>query len=397
MNNGVGNEFLDSFRDVLIAFAFSLLGLFSGFLVATFIGLLGVFSWGITLFPSLFCANAIINALFSDRLSAGLYLGTIVPRVWLNTRSFHSLFNAFIVANLFTSMFASLTNFLYATLFLRLSMNDFAVLSIVAVGAMTLSLPFLFVVAKITCFSFSRGLDHERIAHPLVSSLSGLCVTCCYIFTVKLASASCFWALIFFVVLQLLLAFLILAKNVHNHGFLNLLKELTITMTSVVLVLGITGAVFRQISNIAVRQTEIYIVYPVLLSLATAAGAVFSSTTITKFVLGLLEPNFNGILKNAKSLFGIWLASMFSFLTLFLSPTIVNIALPPPSMLRAFTMFLALTGFVAMILITLLAYSFSVITFKKGLDYGRFVLPIESSFVSVLLSIAMLIAFILVK
>ncbi|HEX9262479.1 MAG TPA: hypothetical protein VF893_08135, partial [Candidatus Bathyarchaeia archaeon] len=57
---------------------------------------------------------------------------------------------------------------------------------------------------------------------------------------------------------------------------------------------------------------------------------------------------------------------------------------------------LLIANIIAVAGIVLLSFGISILTFKKGLDPDNFVIPIESSFADSLMSIALLVALVLV-
>jgi len=83
------------------------------------------------------------------------------------------------------------------------------------------------------------------------------------------------------------------------------------------------------------------------------------------------------------------------FLVLAFSSPLIN-GLFSMSVFSNLLLVLLVANLIAVSGIVLLSYGVSILTFQKGLDPDNFVIPIESSFADSLMSIALLIALILV-
>jgi mgtE-like transporter len=159
---------------------------------------------------------------------------------------------------------------------------------------------------------------------------------------------------------------------------------------------NVTGTILRRISVFAANRREIYTVYPALISMVSDVGSVVGSTATTKLALGLLTPAFSSIRHHAKNIFSAWTASIIMFILLAASALAIHGLFSLP-VFYSFLYALLITNIAAVAAIIVLSYAVSILTFKKGLDPGNFVIPIESAFSASLTSIALLTALLLIR
>jgi cation transporter-like permease len=126
------------------------------------------------------------------------------------------------------------------------------------------------------------------------------------------------------------------------------------------------------------------------------AGLVIGSTATTKLALGLLKPSFSAIRGHVAQLSGAWTASVISFVFFSVSSLIVTGTFT----LHAFstlTYTLLVANVIALIVTVFVAFAFAILTFQKGLDPDHFVIPVQTSICSVVTSVALLVALLLLK
>ena len=76
--------FLDTFKQSLLALLFITGTLSAGLLFVSYIFVQA--SWVIILYPSILSMRGVIGGLYSGRLSTGLHIGTINPKIFGNTK-----------------------------------------------------------------------------------------------------------------------------------------------------------------------------------------------------------------------------------------------------------------------------------------------------------------------
>lgn len=389
-----------AFKETLLAYTFDLGGLVAGFVVASQLGIFQLSPWAIAVYPAILSAKGVIHGLLSGRLGTALHLGTVHPRFSNNTKSFYQLIQATIVLTLVISVVMSAISLVFGSIFWGAKTPDFLDIVSVVVATMSLGLTLSIVTIKVAFITFKRGLDPDIVVYPIMSTVADLFITLCYIlilnvfFLFNFAGKSVIAVII---LLHLVLVLYILPKNSREKDFRKNLKESLYTMLFVSVIVNITGTVLKNISSVVEnRGREIYTVYPALIDMVGDVGAVIGSTATTKLALGMLAPSFSSIRHHAKTILSAWAASIIMFFVLaVLSPT-VNGTLSLSTFSNLISILL-IANVIAVSAIILLSYGISILTFKKGLDPDNFVIPIESSFADSLMSIALLVALVLVR
>ena len=202
-------------------------------------------------------------------------------------------------------------------------------------------------------------------------------------------------ALIIIGFVHVILVLYLLSKDRREAEFIKTLRESLVMMVFVALMVTITGTVFRQISIFAGERKEIYTIYPVLINLVSAVGSVVGSTASTKLALGLLSPSFSSIKNHAKNIFSAWGSSLIIFTVLALISIAVNQVFSLTNVID-FVLIVWFSNVMAVVLISLLSFGISILTFKRGLDLDNFVDPVETSLAAIVTSIALLLALLLI-
>jgi mgtE-like transporter len=384
------------FKETSIAYIFEIAGLLAGFLVAYQLGVFKISPWAIALYPALI-STKVISGLLSGRLSTALHLGTIHPRFSGNTKSFYKLIDAVIVLTLVTSLSVSLIALFLGYLFWGITLADFSAILTVMISTLAMGLFFSLLTIKMAFVTFKRGLDPDVIVYPVMSTAVSIFITLCYILVLNLFFFYYFGRLALIVIgfVHVILVLYLLSKDRREAEFIKTLRESLVMMVFVALMVTITGTIFRQISIFAGERKEIYTIYPVLINLVGAVGSVVCSTANTKLALGLLSPSFSSIKNHAKNIFSAWGSSLIIFTVLALISIAVNQVFSLPNIID-FILIIWLSNVIAVLLIVVLSFGISILTFKRGLDLDNFVNPVEISLASILTSIALLLTLLLI-
>jgi mgtE-like transporter len=388
------SSFSKSLKETFAAYAFDLLGIAAGFLIAYQLGVFRMAPWTIAMYPAVLGAKGVIEGLLSGRLSTALHLGTIHPRFSNNTKSFYSLIEASIVLTLATSVAISAISIVFGQLFWGITFIDFPAILAVVVATMTLGLVLLLVTVKVAFISFTRGLDPDIMVYPIMSAVASIFITFCYIVTLNLFfnfSTTGVVIITLLGALNLVFVLYIFPRNVQNAEFIKTIQESLAALMIVALIVNITGTVLRGIDRFAYRRIELYTVYPALIGLVSDVGSVVGSTATTKLALGMLKPTLSSIKNHAKSVVGAWVASMVMFIVLAFLGLAINGVFTTTALYNHIVT-LMIANVIAVTLIVLLSYGLSILTFQKGLDPGNFVIPIENAFAASITSVALLAA-----
>jgi mgtE-like transporter len=384
------------FKETSFAYFFGLGGLFAGFMIASYFGVFEFAPWTFALYPVLISAKGVTGGLLSGRLSTGLHLGTVRPSFFNNTKTFYTLIEALIFLTLATSATISVFSFVFGQLFWGLTFSDFSGILLVIVATMSLGLFLSIITINIAFLSFKKGSDPDVVVYPILSTISDIFITACYIFVLTLYFYGDFGKITLFLI-GILIVFIgvyVLIKNLHETVFTKTIRESLFTMVIVAFLVNIAGTVLVGIQNFVGARTEIVMVYPALIGMIGNVGSVVGSTATTKLALGLLSPSFSSMKQHLKSIFSAWGASLLMFIILaFLSLFLTGLF--SLSSLYNFVSILLITNILAVLAIVFLTYAISILTFKKGLDPDNFVIPVESSFADGVTSLALLASLIL--
>jgi mgtE-like transporter len=374
-------------------------GLIAGFLVASQLGLFQLSPWAIAVYPAILGAKGIIHGLLRGRLGTALHLGTVYPRFLNNTKSFYKLIQATIVMTLVVSVVMSLISLVFGLVFWGATFVDSFNIVAVIVATMGLGLLLSFVTIKVAFVTFKRGLDPDLIVYPIMSTVADISITLCYILVLNLFflfSLSGKTVIGVIILVHLALVLYIIPKNFKEQDFRKNLKESLLTLLFVSVIVNITGTVLKNMSTVlANRGREIYTVYPAVIDMVGDLGSVVGSTATTKLALGLLRPSVSSIRYHAKTILSVWAASIVMFFVLAVLSPVLNGTLSLSTFSNLLSILL-IGNVIAMSAIILLSFGLSILTFQKGLNSDNFVIPIQSTFADCLMSIALLVALVLV-
>ena len=383
----------------MLAFTFDLGGLIAGFLLAYQLGIFDRYPWAIAVYPAILSAKGVISGLLSGRLGTALHLGTVLPRFFNNTESFYSLVHATVVMTLIVSVVMGSISLVFGSLFWGITFADFPNIIAVVLATMALGLTLMIVTIKLAFVTFKRGLDPDIIVYPIMSTIADVFITFCYILILNVYALFAFGGksvIAVIIIVHLAVVLYLVAKDHEAKEFRRSLKESLFTMLFVSFIVNVTGTILKGISDVVKnRGREIYTVYPALIDIIGDAGSVVGSTATTKLALGLLRPSLSSIRNHAKTILSAWAASIVMFIVMAVLSSTINGTLSL-SNLSAFISILLIANVIAVVGVVLLSYGVSILTFQRGLDPDNFVIPIVSSFSDSLMSIALLIAIVLV-
>jgi mgtE-like transporter len=268
----------------------------------------------------------------------------------------------------------------------------------VMVSTLAIGLLFSLVTIKLAFISFKRGLDPDVVVYPIISTAASIFITLCFIGVLNLFFFLHYLGSLVIVAIGLTHVFLVLyliAKDKEEPEFLKTIRESLIMLMFVALILTLTGSVFKGISRLAENRKEIYTIYPALINMVSNVGSGVGSTANTKLALGLLKPSFSSIRNHARNISSAWVASFIIFTVLALVSLAINRVFLASNALD-FMVIIWLSNIIAVIGIVILSYGISILTFRRGLNPENFVIPIETSFATLITSIALLVAIFLI-
>ncbi|MBS7614293.1 magnesium transporter [Candidatus Bathyarchaeota archaeon] len=390
-------SFTKTFRESLFAYFFDVGGICAGAIVASQLSIMQFSPWIIAIYPAVLSAKGMIGGLLSGRLSTALHIGTIYPKLFGNTKSFYKLYQAIIVLTLITSLTISMVSIIFGNQFWGINFSDFYDIVTVVMATMTMGLAFTLVSTIVAFVTFKKGLDPDILVYPIMSTVADLGITTCYVLVLNLFflyDQTGKEVVLAIGILQIILVLWIFARNMHDEEFSKTIKESLLTLLLVAFIVNITGTVLNKTNEIVEGRKEIYTVYPALIDTIGDVGSVIGSTATTKIALGLIGSSFRFMEHHAPQILGAWISSAIMFTFFSALSLIINNMFSLDMFLR-FSYILLASNIIAVIAISIVSLTISVITYKRGLDPDNFVVPIESSLADTLTSVALFIVLLL--
>ena len=375
----------------LLSFSFDIGGLLTGTLLVLYFDVIKDVPWALILFPGILSVRGAIGGLFSGHLSTGLHVGTVKANYRKNTKDFHLLLQAVITLALVSGITVGLGTSIFGVFLWKATVIDFIKLLAVIVATMALSVVFISpITMAFSVLSFRRGLDPDVIVYPITSTVSDIVNTACYIFSLNIFFKLNHFGPYLIGILDLIflsVVVYILVKNVREEKFVKMIKEFLLTLVFVAFIVNVTGSFLNKIGN----GTEIYVVYPALITTIGGVGSIIGSTATTKLALGLIKPSFSSIKQHLNEIAGSWIAStvMFTLYSIVLSLTSETTTL---SNSLKFATQLLTTNILAVSAMVIIAYAVAISTYRRGLDPDNFVIPLESSLADSITTASLLIA-----
>ncbi len=375
----------------LLSFSFDIGGLLTGTLLVLYLGVIKDVPWAIILFPGILSVRGAIGGLFSGHLSTGLHVGTVKARYTKNTKDFSLLLQAVITLALISGVSVGLGTSIFGVFLWKATVVDFVRLLAVIVSTMALSVVFISpITMAFSILSFRRGLDPDVIVYPITSTVSDIISTACYIFSLKIFFTLNHLGNYLIGILDLIFLSVvayILVKNVREEKFVKIIKEFLLTLVFVAFIVNVTGSFLNKIGN----GTEIYVIYPALITTIGGVGSIIGSTATTKLALGLIKPSFSSIKQHLNEIAGSWIASTVMFTLYSIVSSLTSETTTLSNSLKFATQLLT-TNILAVSAMVIIAYAVAISTYRRGLDPDNFVIPLESSLADSITTASLLIA-----
>ena len=390
--------FLSSFGQSILSLSFNFGGLLAGALTVYF-GVYSLAPWSIALFPGILSVRGAIGGLFSGHLSTDLHLGTIKASYTNNTKNFYTLLRSVIVLALISGVMIGLSTSIFGLFLWNATLTDFVEIISVVVATMGLSVLFIPpLTLGVSVIAFRRGLDPDVIVYPIISTMSDIVDTLCYVFCLniffKVSSFGNYliWLLDF---AFLFIVIYIFVKTVKEREFTKLIKEFLLTLAAVTVIVNITGSLLVRVSEVINNRPEVYMVYPALIDTVGDVGSIIGSTVTTKLALGTIKPKLSSIKTQITAIGGAWSASLVLFVSYAALSSVTSGVNTLGDILR-FTGQLLITNIFAVSIMIFIAYSIAIFTYRRGLNPDTFVIPIESSLADTVTTAAVLLALALI-
>lgn len=390
--------FFRALRGNLLVYFFDALLFTAGFLIAIGFNLFASYQWALVLYPGLLITKSIVGEIINERVSTGLHLGTVYPRLGGNTRVFLDILRDGTLATALIGLAVSLFTWIFGLVFWKFNLFDLVELSIALLSTLGLSILILPLTEKLVFEAFNRGIDLEQFVHPSAFALSGFITTgiylgvlsTLYIYGVEGTYAAASIAVLF-VVVVLLDIITRVRKAVFRRFVSSFLPVLALSSVAA----GVAGSVYGEISSLAQQLPEVFTVYPALIFVGANLSLVIGTTATTRLALGLLKPNLRSVSHHCGQILAGWFDSMLIFTVLSGVALAVNGGYRLDAIF-AFITVLLLSNIIAVTFIVILAFSFAVLAFRRGFDLESFVIPAEEVLSVLIMTIALLVALLVI-
>ncbi len=382
-----------SIGQALLSFSFDVGGVLTGALLVLYFEVFSIREapWALILFPGILSVRGAIGGLFSGHLSTGLHVGTVRASYTKNTNDFYLLLRAVITLALLSGITVGIGTSLFGVFLWKATVLDFIKLLAVIIATMALSVMFISpITLAFSVLSFRRGLDPDVIVYPITSTASDIVNTACYIFSLKVFFTLDNFGYYLIGILDLIfisvVAFIVV-KNVREENFVKVIKEFLVTLVFVTFIVNVTGFFIDRMRP----RTEIYVVYPALITTIGGVGSIVGSTATTKLALGVIEPSLPSIKRHLNEIGGSWVASVIMFVLY----SIISFFSSGMTMLRGLPKYVAqfiTTNILAVSAMAVIAYAVAIFTYRRGWDPDNFVIPLESSLADSIATVALLVA-----
>jgi mgtE-like transporter len=393
-NSSPQDSLLKIFRECILSFSFDFVGLLAGLALSSQLHIFRFSSWIIAVYPAILSAKGMIAGMLTGRLSTALHVGTVKPKFTGNTRVFYKLLNTITVMTLMTSLLMSLIAMFIGMFLWGVEVISFPDIMLAVTATMALGLTILFVTVAVSFLSFRKGLDPDVVVYPIMSTSADVMITIYYMVVINLlfifGSIGRIMVITVALIYTIIVLFLLL-HNIRDKEFVRNIKEFSLTLILVVLIVNFTGTFLNKISTIVKERKEVYTVYPALIDAIGDVGSAVGSVATTKLALGLLKPSFASIKGVRRQILGSWTASLIIFVALSFLSLLLNSVFEPLTFI-SFLSTLLMANIIAVPVIVTFSYIISILTFKRGLDPDNFVIPIESSLADNITTVALFLA-----
>ncbi len=376
---GILEPHLEGILQSTSAQAFNILGILAGSILAGSYEAFSRYPWALLVFPGLLSNRGAIGGLLSGRLSTGLHLGTILPRVKENTGDARQLFSAVITLTGLSAVLNTLGVGLFSVAGYGVGPRELYQLFLVVFSTLALS---IMVVTPITFLvsiqAYNRGFDPDMLVYPITSTTADISISFIYVSILRIVS----WnspagnaALLLVTLVFAAAASAIHLGNRERVEYSKTLREFIGTLLVVTLIVTLTGYMLGRISETIGNTPKVYAIYPAMIDTVGDVGSIIGSTATTKLSLGFLQSRFSSIRGHLNEITYAWIGS----LTLFTVYALISASAYGFGNLRSLLAVVWLTNVTVIPLITIISFGIGITAFKKGLDPDNFVIPFETS------------------
>ena len=379
--------FLKEFKEPFVSLFLCTMGdLITGIVMGVFTSSLEMLPALIVLIPGAIGMRGNIFASLGSRLGTYLHTGQIEPG-FKSSRILNQNISSSGVLTLLTSFYLGILATLIAkTIGLDVSMLDLLLISVIA-GLLSGVIMLLFSML-IAFFTYKRGWDPDNMTAPIIT-LIGDMVTLPLLFlslniVIKMSSLAKIFLLISFIILTLLSIPYSISDKAKPY-YRRILKE----STPVLLACGFLGILSGTIlgGNVEglIAIPSILIMIPPFLEDGGAMGGILAARLSSALHLGAIKYD-EKIPKEVLRLFlilhmlGLIIFTLIGSFAYLVSITLGIVTLP----LHMMIIISITAGEILILIVNIITYNISIISFKKGIDPDNVTIPIITSVMDIM-------------
>jgi len=380
-------EYEKQLKESSLAFSAGFLDVLAGLIISSVSSDLVSNPWIIGVLPLVLTVSGSVSGLFAGNLSTMINVGTVRVDRLASGPHLKGLIAAVIALNVFAAMIGGGLSFLVglASGFTGgiLAMNVF-ILTFPITSYLTM--PLTIVIASI---SYRRGWDPDVMTYPFLSTLADILSCGIYVLSLSFVISADSRAVLIGeisnagLICVSILLFLVLYDRPVS---LRIVREGAASVLFPILVASCTGGVLRSVNEMLAMEKGILVALPALLTMSGDLGSMIGSLLTTRLAIGTIRPEFLDTLSFPLRVPGIFLSYSFSLLLVgslggVLSGGSVDVLGPLLKIMSS--------GLLSSSILTMLALTTAVLTFRKGLNPDNFVIPIESSLCDLITSLSL--------
>ncbi len=350
----------------------------TGFLLGTFNHFFLLLPGLLILIPASISMRGNIFASLGSRIGTALHLGSI-EKFDLNDKTIRQNIYATIYITVVMSILLGVVSSITSLVFHIRAISIMEFISISFLAGMISGVFMLVATFFISFKSYEKNYDPDNVTSPLITGLGDL-------FTLPAIFLSGFLILnhrllsIFLFVLFLGISVFFIFIEYRKDGRVTIIKQ-SIPILIICSLIGMVSGVSMQhrIETLSLYPS-ILMMIPVFLEEGGNIGNIFSSRLSTKLHLGAIEPKLGAIfdIRDEIALSAKLWVSIFplvGFATFWISKVI---GLSTPSLTKM-VLISTLGGFILSLLIVVVTFLFSILSYRKGLDPDNVSIPILTS------------------
>lgn len=332
--------------------------------------------------PAAMAMRGNVYSSLGSRLGSLLHLGSIEPKISRNPVLIDNIGGVFAQAISLSIYLGIVSSIFYFAFSGVIDAYDLITISVLT-GLFALPL-MLIVTFSVTFITYLKGLDPDNFSAPLIT-LAGDMISLPILFTATYVALwlSLQFKIIFLIIMILLITAFILWVSKSNRTYL---KKLLYESVPILFVCGILEMIAGSALVINVESvlklTGILTVIPGFLEDGGAIGGILASKISTKLHIGDIEPSFIPSRKVLVEFGKIYFVAGIAFPIIgaygyFIS---YGLGLKIPSLpVLAFITFLS--GIILTVIVSILVYFISIISFKRGIDPDNVTIPLITSMI----------------